>query len=575
VAGPARRRAWLAFAALAAAVAAALALAWASRAELAERFLLAQLAARGVEPAALRVSRLDASGLEVRGLALGAPEAPDLSAGRVELAWSLAGLRARRLDAVRVSELRLRGALAEGPPRFGALDPLLRGGGGAPGAPALPVRELEVRDATLALDTPHGEAHGAVDGRLLASADGALAGELALRVEHPLARASGTVALSGTLERLAAELALDVSDGREPARVAPATLRGSLAGSARALRFALALGGAEGRLGAAVAGDADLEARSARADLRLAPLAFEPRGLQPATLVPALEPLLAGLGVTSVSGRIEAHGELAVVAGAPALRVDVALRGIGFESRLARVAGASGVIALHGPPWQTPRRQRVSVALLDPGLPLTAGLVEFSLRRGGTLAVHRAAWQWAGGEVSAQDLAISLGSERGRARLQASGLDLAALLALVSLEGLEGSGRVDGELPIVRGGGQLRVDGGVLRAAPGGTLRYSPSESTRALAASRPGDLGIAVAALSDLRYQRLEARLDGDLRGEMQIGLHVSGANPSFRGGQPIELNLNLEARLADLVRTARAAYRVPQAIEDELRAFGREGKP
>jgi hypothetical protein len=52
-----------------------------------------------------------------------------------------------------------------------------------------------------------------------------------------------------------------------------------------------------------------------------------------------------------------------------------------------------------------------------------------------------------------------------------------------------------------------------------------------------------------------------------------VRGANPEFQDGRPVELNLNLEARLADLVRDATAAYRVPDVVEERLRAFS-EGK-
>jgi hypothetical protein len=57
-----------------------------------------------------------------------------------------------------------------------------------------------------------------------------------------------------------------------------------------------------------------------------------------------------------------------------------------------------------------------------------------------------------------------------------------------------------------------------------------------------------------------------------MKIGLHVRGANPSFQDGRPVELNLNLDARLADLVRAGVASYRVPTAVEERLRAFSEE---
>jgi hypothetical protein len=91
----------------------------------------------------------------------------------------------------------------------------------------------------------------------------------------------------------------------------------------------------------------------------------------------------------------------------------------------------------------------------------------------------------------------------------------------------------------------------------------------RDLASSRPYDLGLAVEAFSDFRYEALEARIDGDLDAALAIALHVRGTNPAFQDGRPVELNLNLEAQLADLVRAGRASYRVPEVVEERLRAF------
>ncbi len=96
------------------------------------------------------------------------------------------------------------------------------------------------------------------------------------------------------------------------------------------------------------------------------------------------------------------------------------------------------------------------------------------------------------------------------------------------------------------------------------------------MATARPMDLGLAVDAFADFRFEVLEARLDGDIDGAMKIGLHVKGVNPDFQDGRPVELNLNLDAHLADLVRAGVSAYRVPKVIEERLRAFseGAKGK-
>jgi len=454
------------------------------RKALTERWLVGALAARGIEPASVRVARLDTGGLTLADVAIGAADAPDLTAAQIDIGWSLAGLRAGYADTLHVSGLRLRAALGAAGWSLGALDPLLAGDGEAAGAatvPALPAREITLDDARVALATPDGPASGAASGALRSDADGALDGNFALALEHPLGRATAALTLAGLPD---------------------------------ALRFEATLADDAGRLSASAHGAADLAAGSGQLDWRLEPLAFAPGALQPATLVPAL----AAAELRAVSGRVEAHGSATLAAdGTVAYRADVALRAFSFVTPLARVEHAHGTVALRGPPLHTPAAQLLSIALLDLGVPLVDGLVEWQLRRDGTIALARTRWGFAGGELSADDLVVDpRRALAGAVTLRARDIDLDALFAQTQLEGLSGSGRVTGEVPLALRDGAVVVTGGRLYAAEaGGTIRYAPAPSVAAMAASRPGDLGLAVAAFSDFRFDELEARLDGDLTGE------------------------------------------------------------
>ena len=516
-------------------------LATARRNALAERFLERELAARGIAPAALRVERIDAAGLAIRDVALGAPGAPDLAIERVEADWSWRSLLHRRLDALRVSGLRLRVALRAGGATAGALDPLWRGGG-AGGIPSLPAAEIEIEGARADLTTPAGPATADLAATLHGAPDGTLAGEL-----------------EATL-----------SDAQQPARLVPLALSAHLSGPPADLGFDARLGDRGGRLRIEARGRLDLVSREAHATGRLLPLVLDADGLRPEALAPLAAPWLQRLGIPGVAGRIEARGAADLESGAARFSLVLALRDVAFESRLARVSGLNGAIALRGPPLRSDPGQLVSVAVIDPGVPLTDGLLEFEVREGGVLAVRKAEWHWAGGTLAAEDVLFDPGAARGRAVLAVRGVDLAALLAQLRIAGLEGSGRLEGEIPLARTGDAIAIGDGILRAAEGGgTLRYRPSESARALAASRPNDLGLAFDALSDFHYEALEARLTGELQGAMKVRLHLRGANPSFQDGRPVEFNLDLEARLADLVRSGLASYRVPEVIEERLRAF------
>ncbi|MEX2208679.1 MAG: YdbH domain-containing protein [Myxococcota bacterium] len=552
-----------------AALACGLVVGYAQRRSLAERWLVAELEARGFAPVALRVVELDFGGLALRDVAIGEAAVPAIAIGALDAAWSPRGLREGWLDRLSVSGLRLNDV--------GGLAAIVGGDGdGEPSGPLLlPAPEIELRDASLSFETAEGAGSCAFEGRLNAAVGGAITGEFEIALEHPLARANGSVALSGTLEQLAAELSLALRDAREPARVAPATLSGRVSGAPATLAFELALDGAGGALHVEARGLADVPARSGQAEIDVAPISFAPKGMQPSALLPALEPLLAKLGIAKVAGSVEARGTFALEAGEPKLRLDVAVRELGFEAAALKVAGVSGVVALFAPRLRTPKGQLLSVDRVEAGLTLRGGLLDFQLLPDGVIELDSAAFRWAGGELAAANLKLDASAESTPATLEARGLDLAELLALAPLEGIEGTGRIDGSLPLVRSGEEIRVSGGLLRARPeGGTLRYRPSESASALAASRPNDLGIAVAAFSNFRYDTLEARVDGDLRGELRIALRVRGASPDFQGGQPIELNLALESRLADLVREGVAVYGVPEVVQERLRAFSEKGK-
>ena len=464
---------------------------WTRRVELAEGVLLDRIATLGVSPAALRVTRIDGTGIAIADLVVGAPAQPDLTIASTTAAWSLTGLREGRLDSLQVAGVAVRGSQRDGRLSFGALDALFEGDASPATAPVLPAPAITIEAAQLRVETPKGVATGTLGGSLQTAADATIDGSFKLALDGAGLRARGTLRIAGTLDAPTFESQLDADEG------------------------------------------------------------------------------------LPIAGRIDVRGQLGRAKGERVVDATVALRDVRYSSDLMRIEGANGVIALRGPPLRTPKKQTVSLAKVDLGLPLRDGLVEFTLRRDGSVAVALATLHIADGELRAQDVVLDLDAKETKVTLQARGLDLTELLANVDLPGFEGTGQVDGEIPLTLRASSLFVTGGLLHGAErGGTIRYTPSEETRALGASRPHDLGIALEAFSDFHYEILEARLDGELQGEMKIGLHVRGANPGFQDGRPVELNLNLEARLADLVRDAAGAYRVPDVIEQRLRAFSEGDK-
>lgn len=127
-------------------------------------------------------------------------------------------------------------------------------------------------------------------------------------------------------------------------------------------------------------------------------------------------------------------------------------------------------------------------------------------------------------------------------------LDLAALLKLIAQEGLSGEGRISGTLPVLWEAGKLSLDAGArLNAGDAGVLRYRPPPTGDA-----KGEANIALQALSDFRYKRLNADLSYSPNGDYGMKLELEGSNPALYNGYPIAFNLKLEGHLPDLMQAA-----------------------
>ena len=75
-----------------------------------------------------------------------------------------------------------------------------------------------------------------------------------------------------------------------------------------------------------------------------------------------------------------------------------------------------------------------------------------------------------------------------------------------------------------------------------------------------------ALQALADFHYEKLILDLTRNLTGDVVLGLHISGRNPSFYDGYPVEFNLSIEGRLDQALKEGLAGYKVPDMIQQQL---------
>lgn len=159
-----------------------------------------------------------------------------------------------------------------------------------------------------------------------------------------------------------------------------------------------------------------------------------------------------------------------------------------------------------------------------------------------------------GGKVSGRDIQYSRAKSRNEFTLEIKGLDLARVVALEQQQQIEASGTLDGKLPFVLTRTGIRIADGALHASPaGGVIRYHATESIKAMAAAN-SNLKLAVQAFSNYHYQKLDVGVNYAENGDLNLVVAMSGRNPDWNSGQPINLNINLAENVPMLLRSLRS---------------------
>lgn len=214
---------------------------------------------------------------------------------------------------------------------------------------------------------------------------------------------------------------------------------------------------------------------------------------------------------------------------------------LGWEKAQAR--GVQASLQLDG--WQ-PLRGRLQLAAphgqLATGTELTHLDLDFALT-GPTLQLNALHLDLLGGSVHGEPITLPWPPADQTLPLEIRQIDMGRLLDLFKIQGLSGSGRLDGVLPLAYRDGALEVHDGRLNSAGDGTLKYAPSLSL-------PDNPGLQ--ALRNLHFRKLDMRLNYASGGAYRTESTLEGSNPDFYDGYPIRFSLNINGELPGLFRAA-----------------------
>jgi len=381
--------------------------------------------------------------------------------------------------------------------------------------------------------------------------------DMAVTVEHSDARTRFAVTQAEAVDR------------DRPQRFAPLKLNGA----GTVLRGVV---DAELRLGLAARDDwpvrlslqHDLRRGTGNARLRNVTIAFAPAGLQP-------KDLAAGLAVaTEVSGILDAGGQMQWGAGDVAGVGQIQIADMAFATEDAKIEGLRlNLLVTDLSPLQTTPGQLLTIERVDSVVPMQDLEVRFSISAPEddpflpSLTIEKAEIGLLGGRVAMEPLVLAPGDDMDKldVALRPRDFDLAELLQMVAVDGLSGSGRISGRIPVSLSAAGVTIDEAVLSATGDGLIRYQSEQASQVLG-GQGEQMDLMLRALENFQYRRLTITIDKQPDGEAALALRMLGSNPDVLDGHPFQFNINLTGNVDRLVGPLLEIYRSSAGVLDRL---------
>jgi hypothetical protein len=151
-------------------------------------------------------------------------------------------------------------------------------------------------------------------------------------------------------------------------------------------------------------------------------------------------------------------------------------------------------------------------------------------------------------------------------------LDLAKILNVEQQKGLQGTGTLNGTLPVtITSGGVIVKDGVIEAQPPGGIIRYASTtpDSSKILSDS-DRQLHLVAQALNNFQYSLLRVGVKYGETGMLDLNARVEGRNPDLPNTPPIHFNLTVQEHIPTLLKSLRLVEDIQGTIERKYKRVG-----
>ncbi|NGZ98400.1 MAG: hypothetical protein CV089_20115 [Nitrospira sp. WS110] len=174
-----------------------------------------------------------------------------------------------------------------------------------------------------------------------------------------------------------------------------------------------------------------------------------------------------------------------------------------------------------------------------------------------------------GGKVTTPGLMVELNKPPFSTTFFLHNLDLARILSVEQQRGLQGTGILNGTVPMTFTSTGVSVkDGQVEAQPPGGVLRYVSESSTTTSRSESDRQLQLVEQALNNFHYSLLRVGVRYEETGTLDLRARLEGKNPDLKNTPPIHFNLTVQEHIPTLLKSLRLVEDIQGSIE---RKYGR----
>lgn len=173
-----------------------------------------------------------------------------------------------------------------------------------------------------------------------------------------------------------------------------------------------------------------------------------------------------------------------------------------------------------------------------------------------------------GGSVTSRGPVADLAKPPVRLTVVLRNLDLARILSVEQQKGLQGTGIVNGMLPMTVTAGGVSVKDGVIEAQPpGGIIRYASAPESSRVISEADSDLHLVSEALNNFHYSLLRIGVKYGENGILDLNARLEGRNPDLINVPPIHFNLTVQEHIPTLLKSLRVVDDLQGTIEKKYR--------